>query len=76
MNYKAKYLADNIDKAPYWKCKNSSDHMYTEEEATGALMSCAKTTSKLTIESCSSGYTKENVICKKTETVNCTIVKN
>lgn len=31
---------------------------------------------KLTIESCPSGYTKENDICKKTETVNCTIVKN
>ena len=76
MNYKTKYLADNIDKAPYWKYKNSSDYMYTEEEADGALMWCAKTTSKLTIESCPSGYTKENDICKKTETVNCTIVKN
>ena len=43
MNYKAKYLADNIDKAPYWKCKNSSDYMYTEEEADGALMWCVKT---------------------------------
>ena len=42
MNYKAKYLADNIDKAPYWKCKNSSDYMYTEEEADGALMCALK----------------------------------
>lgn len=50
--------------------------MYTEEEAGGALMWCVKTTSKLTIESCPSGYTKENDICKKAETVNCTIVKN
>lgn len=76
MNYKVKYLADNIDKAPYWKCKNSSDYMYTEEEVGGALMWCVKTTSKVTTESCPSGYTKENDICKKTETVNCTIVKS
>lgn len=48
--------------------------MYTEE-AGGALMWCVKTTSKLTIESCSSGYTKENDTCKKTETVNCTLNK-
>ncbi len=76
LNYKTKYLADNIDKAPYWKCKNSSDYMYTEEEAGGALMWCVKTTSKVTNESCPSGYTNENNTCKKTETVNCTLSQN
>lgn len=38
-------------------------------------MRCVKTTSKVTTESCPSGYTKENDTCKKTEIVNCTLNK-
>lgn len=50
--------------------------MFSEEDGVGgAYMRCVKTTSKVTIESCPSGYTKENDTCKKTEIVNCTIVK-
>ena len=72
MNYKAKYLADNIDKAPYWKCKNSSDHMYTEEEASGAMMWCVPTTSVQKSNTCPSGYSLKDNKCIKTESVNCT----
>ena len=72
MNYKAKYLADNIDKAPYWKCKNSSDHMYTEEEAGGAMMWCVPTTSVQKSNTCPSGYSLKDNKCIKTESVNCT----
>ena len=72
MNYKAKYLADNIDKAPYWKCKNSSDYMYTEEEAGGAMMWCVPTTSVQKSNTCPSGYSLKDNKCIKTESVSCT----
>ena len=72
MNYKAKYLADNIDKAPYWKCKNSSDYMYTEEEASGAMMWCVPTTSVQKSNTCPSGYSLKDNKCIKTESVSCT----
>ena len=72
MNYKAKYLADNIDKSPYWKCKNSSDYMYTEEEASGAMMWCVPTTSVQKSNTCPSGYSLKDNKCIKTESVSCT----
>lgn len=75
VNYKTKYHATSISKSPFWKC-NSGDFMYSEEDGVGgAYMWCVKTTSKVTTESCPSGYTKENDTCKKTEIVNCTLNK-
>lgn len=69
------YHANSIDVSPWWSCNSSSEYMYTEidESGLGAMMWCAKKANKVTKTGCPSGYTKSGNMCKKTETINCTV---
>lgn len=70
LNYSKKYQAFNLNQAPWWGC-NGNDFKYTEEDAGGAVDWCVPRINKINTETCPSGYTKENNICKKTETLTC-----
>lgn len=70
LNYSKKYQAFNLNQAPWWGC-NGNDFKYSEEDAGGAVDWCVPRINKINTETCPSGYTKENNICKKTETLTC-----
>lgn len=72
LDYSSKYHATNTDTSPFWKCNNSSEYMYTEEDgAGGAFMWCVKKADKITTSLCPSGYTKDKNSCTKIETISC-----
>ena len=48
------------------------NNMYTEEEASGAMMWCVPTTSVQKSNTCPSGYSLKDNKCIKTESVSCT----
>lgn len=73
LDFSSKYHALNAEEAPFWKCNNSSEYMYSEEDGNGgAFMWCVKQSNKVSTATCPSGYVKDNNTCKKTETINCT----
>lgn len=75
LNMSTRYHAKSIDSSPWWSCNSSSEYMYSEidKSGMGAMMWCVKKTNKITTKGCPSGYTQSGNICKKTETINCTL---
>jgi len=70
-----RYHANSIDSSPWWACNSSSEYMYTEidKSGMGAMMWCVKKANKITTKGCPNGYKQSGNICKKTETINCTL---
>lgn len=67
-----KYYANSLGEVPWWGCNDSNHGQYDDCYGGGCDKYCAPKTSKVTTTGCSSGYTKDGDICKKTQVVKCT----